>query len=330
MRNIRSSVATGDTDGPSQTIDSGIATKADEAFQLRKQQREERLNTSLPPATDIFRDDNPKMAEERDLLFNSGKVMKVDSKRVLEPKDFVPDMVGSNAAQRHMQAAEIKRNASHTMDLEMWSHDTFINTCRQLLVKPSTKLGLLYLSDFIHNYLDHPPKHELAVQMVAIQQHVQSGSLRRLLVRIADKNSNGDLVNGWLVDLIDVLEMIVEEEHSLKGQLSAIGVTCNKLSLHFAKKACGGHYPTADKLAKTGMYFKRIIVQVLVLADSLGCYERNTVARLPVKKSKREIETGDDTYMFSLKSALEGPDSDEEDISDEEQFVHDGNYQSEH
>lgn len=317
MKNLRSTVANVESDGPQRTLDCGIANTGDEAFTLRKQHREDRLPTGPPTPVDVFRSPSPKMSEERDLLYNAGNSISIDTEKVLKPVDFKPDLPSTSPAQRHMQAAELYRNSKYTKDLETWAFDTFLYTCRQLLARPSTKLGLLYLNDFISNFIDHPPRYELAMQMLAIQQHIQQPALQRLFMKITDKNEKGELTQMWLIDLINVLEMILEEESSLNNQLSAVNVACNKLSLHFAKKACGGHYPSADKLAKTSVYFQRIITSILTLAESLGCYERNTVARKPLKRVKREKETSDEAYMFSLKTALEGIDTDDNDSNDD-------------
>ncbi|UJZ92506.1 52K protein [Barthadenovirus sternae] len=320
MKNIRSTVSNCEGDGSQRIIDCGIANKGDEIFELRQQQRDDKntTNSTLPEAVDIFRDPEPKMSEERDLVFKSGLSLDVDKGRKLEPNDFKPDVIGSNSALRHMQAAEMHRNSSHTADLEIYAHDMFMITVRQLLKHPSTKLGLLYLCDFLDNYVNSKPTHELAVQMVTLQHHIDSPVLRRIFSKINCRDDKGNLTQQWILNLINVIQMIVEEEMSVSSQLCGIGVACNKLALHFAKKASGGHYPTADKLAKTSTYFRRIIVAILNLAKSIGCYERNTTPRLPLKKSHREVETGDDAYMFSLTTALEGPESDEEDTVSED------------
>nr|WMQ77645.1 52KDa [Zoothera dauma adenovirus] len=296
-------------------VDCGIANKRDEDFRLRKQQRDDRITSSPPEPVNIFSDSEPKMAEERDLLYKSGNDIEIDTSRQLTAEDFKPDLPGSSVASRHMDAAELYRNAKHTASVERWAHDSFMITCRQLLKRPSTRLGILYLCDFLHSYVENPPRHELAVQMVAIQQHVENGYLRRTLNSIGEKNENGDLKQGWLLELIRVLQLIMEEESKLSNQLAALSVCCNKLSLHFCKKACGGRYPTSDKLSKTNVFFRRLIIAILVLSDKLGCYERNIVPREPKRKVMREIETSDDVYMLNLKNALEGPESDEDDFS---------------
>lgn len=313
MKSMRSSIEKGE---PDVTLDCGIAQKGDDAFEARAQMARDKSNaTSLPQPKDLFRDPEPKMSEERDLMYNAGNVLALDTNRRLRPEDFVPDMPGSNAALRHMQAAELHRDAKHTRSLEQWAHDSFMAHSRLLLAKHSTKLGMLYLSDFLHMYVTSPPRHELAMQMVAIQQHTDSAPLRRILKNITSKNQSGELANQWFIDLLEVMQLIVEEESSLSTQLAAMGVVCNRMALHFAKRACGGRYPTADKLAKTSVYFRRIMMALLVLSDKLGCYERNTVPRKSRRRADRYVEEDDASYMFSLKSALEDPESDENDDS---------------
>ncbi|QEJ80728.1 52K protein [Psittacine adenovirus 3] len=314
MRNMRAGHEYADGEEMPAPSNCGIAVRSDEELQARKEQRADHAGASAGPKRpkDVFRDAEPRMAEERDLAYKAGKAVTVDMSKVLCPEDFSPDMPGSSPAERHIQAAELKRNATHTDNLEEWAHDTFMMTCRQLLRQHSTRLGVIYLSDFLHSYVDSPPKHELAVQMAAIQQHTQNAVLRRALQRAGEKNEKGESTQKWFLDLIRVIEMIVEEERHVGAQLAALNVTCNRLALHFAKKAAGGHYPSADKLAKTSIYFRRVICGVLALAQAIGCYERNTTPRLPLPKCKREVEDSDESYMFSLRTALEGPETEEE------------------
>lgn len=256
------------------------------------------------------------MDEERDLAYHAGNAVKLDRERCFTPRDFEPDLPASNAALRHTMVADLQRDATHTRSLEKWAHDSFMAECRVLLTKHSTRLGMLYLSDFLHMFVGAPPRHELAMQMVALQQHADSAPLRRIL-RDVTKREGEQLVNQWFLDLVEVIQMVMDEESRISTQLSAIGVVCNRMSLHFAKKACGGHYPTADKLAKTSMYFRRIILATLTLADKIGCYERNTVQRRGKRKADSRVEESDETYMFSLKHALEERESDEEDEASE-------------
>lgn len=322
MKSMRSSLAKGDADD---VVDCGIAQKGDDAFSTRAQMSRDKRNSQVeaPKAKDLFRDTETRMAEERDLKYHAGNSIELDRNKCLSPSDFSPDFPGSNAALRHAEAAELQRDAVHTRSLEKWAHDSFMAHARVLLCKHSTRLGMLYISDFLQMYVSSPPRHELAMQMVAIQQHVESPPLRRILKDLTKQNSNGSLSNKWFLDLVEVLQMVLEEESSVSTQLSAIGVICNRMSLHFAKRASGGHYPTADKLAKTSVYFRRIIMALLTLADKLGCYERNSVSRRPKRKADKDIEDGDETYMFSLKSALEEPESDEEDDESSEEEVSD-------
>lgn len=314
MKNLRNALDGSD----SPAADRGIAQRGDANFDTRAQiAKDKSENFGLPPATDLFREGEVKMEDERDLMFKAGESMKV-SEKVLEPDDFRPDFPGSNAALRHTQAAELKRNASHTRSLEQWAHDTFMADARALLVKHSTRLGLLYLNDFLEMYTHSKPMHELAVQLVALSQHTTNRPLQRLLKDIASRNDYGELSAQWYLDLLDVMQMIVEEEKDLRTQLSAIGVTCNRMALHFAKKACGGKYPSADKLAKTSMYFRRILIATLELCERIGCYERNSVPRRPRRAADTKMEDSDETYMFSLRRALEEHSNEEEDDDFEE------------
>ncbi|QOJ53942.1 52K protein [Barthadenovirus mellis] len=289
------------------------AGSREEGAQFRKQSRVEECAVPPPAPKDVFREPLVRPDGHRDLQYKAGNAMVLDEKRALTVSDFEPDVPGSNPAMRRMEAADLKRNAVYTKDLEAWAHDYFLDSCRQYLCKVSVDLGLVYLSDFLKNYAAQAPSHALATQMVLLQQHADS-CLRRVLSSVGNSTSKG----AWFVDLVGVLELIVEEERTPAARASAIGVAVNKLALHFAKKACGGHYPTADKLAKTGVYFRRVIAETLALADRIGCYDRYYSALRPVAPARVRPEQDDASYLFSLRTALDEHGSAEGDSDGEE------------
>lgn len=292
----------------------GVASDScSESFRARKQARYDSIPACAPEPQNLFSSGRGNMPEEqRDLEYKSGLSMNIDKDRVLTHEDFKPDMKGYNSAIRRMEACDIKRNASHTRDVETWAHDHFMESCKQLFGRPSVELGIVYFGDFVRNYVDRPPNHQLAVQMVLLQQHADP-CLKRVLSSIKPADDNGKFAWGWFVDLVGVLELVVEEERTAESRTSAAAVIVNKLSLHFAKMASGGNYPTADKLSKTNIYFKRLVVSCLKLADRIGCYDRDLTAHpKPVAKSRRSLEPTDAEYLFSLESALEGAESDED------------------
>lgn len=298
------------------------ADRGSESFKARKQARTEAIPTGAPEPQNVFSPSKGIKREEiRDLEYKSGLAMSLDPDRVMDAEDFRPDMKGSNAAMRRMEACDLKRNACHTYDVEAWAHDQFMESCRQLLSRPSVELGIVYFGDFVRNYVDRPPSHQIAVQMVLLQQHADP-CLKRILACLKAPEENGKPnVADWFVDLVGVLELVVEEERTPEARASAAGVIVNKLSLHFAKKACGGSYPTADKLSKTNIYFKRVVVSCLRLADRIGCYDRDMNARpRPTARSRKMLEPTDAEYLFSLESALEGAESDEEEEESEEGY----------
>ncbi|QSV39476.2 52K [Bovine adenovirus 7] len=315
LQNLRTSLDTADSPGIVNIADCegcvGIASKPDEQTKFRRSQRDDRLPKAQIPLEDIHSDPEPKMAEERDLQYKASNVIKLDENKVLKSDDFKPDFPSSSPAQRHIEAAKIKRDGDYTRSLEQWSHDTFISHCKQLLTRPCTSLGIIYLDDFLQTYLEHSNSSSLNFQLFTLINHVNEPMLKRLLKSISDKNEKG-FVNQWLIDLITCMYLILRDEKDLDNQISALLITSNHLALHFAKKASGGLYPTADKLAKTHIFFKRIILGILALAESIGSYTKNPVSKRPVKKSKTEIEPSDQMYMFSLKGALEAPESDDE------------------
>lgn len=298
---------------PDNLVACGIASAGDSHDLMRYKQREDRLPSASVPVVDLFRDKTHQYKEdERHLQYHAGASMELDKSRLLDVDDFRPDFQGTNVAQRHMQAAEVKRNSNHTRDLEEWAFDAFVDHARQLVLRPQTALGVLYLHDFISTFLEHPPTHELVMQLLTLQNHTSDPTLKRNLSKIIDRSANGDLVYQWLIDLIAVIHMIFRDEQTVRERLTALLTTVNHISLHFAKKASGGRYPSSDKLAKTHTYFKRIVLAILSLADSIGCYGRNPGSLKHPKRAHIMPETSDESYMFSLKGALESPDTDEE------------------
>lgn len=294
-------------------VSCGIASKSEETDVLRTKQREERLPQAQIPVVDLFRDNSrPYMEDERDLRYNSAASLDIDSDKKLDVTDFRPDLMGSNKGQRHLEASELKRNGTHTRDLEQWAFDEFVSHAYQLILRPQTSLGLLYLADFVDTFVSQPPSHAMYSQMVLLLNHTQEHTLKRALGRITEKDEKGHLLYQWLIDLINVLDMIFRDEHTSRERLTALLTTTNHLALYFSKKASGGHYPSADKLAKTHTYFKRLVLSILALAESLGCYSRNTVPHRPLKQAHTFPETTDESYMFSLKGALEATHSDDE------------------
>lgn len=320
LKNIRSTVehSSPAPSGPSQRTEAdmvscGIASSGDDSDILRHKQREDRIPPSSVPVVDVFRDNSKRyMQDERHLQYHAGHAMDLDKNRILDVDDFIPDFAGTNEGQRRLQASEIYRNSKHTQDLEQWAFDTFVDHVRQLILRPETALGLLYLNDFLDTFVDKQPSHALIMQMITLQNHTHDPTLRRSLGKITDKTPKGSYVYQWLLDLISVLDMIFRDEHSVRERITAILTAINHISLHFAKKASGGHYPSSDKLAKTHAYFKRIVLAILSLSDSIGCYGGTVTPVRAPKRCHSQLENSDETYMFSLKGALESPDSDEE------------------
>ncbi|AAA84973.1 52K [Ovine adenovirus 7] len=326
LQNLRSSLETPDLSSNSPGTSNknekdefepavGISSKPSDEFNMRRSQRDDNLPKSQIPVVDILHDKNPKMAEERDLMYKSSACIKLDDSKQLKTDMFRPDFAGTSPAQRHIEAAELKRNGSYTRSLEQWTHDSFISHVKQLLSRPFISLGITYLDDFLQTYLDHTESSSLNFQLFTLINHCSENTLKRILKHISKKNEKNQYVNQWLIDLITCIYLIIRDEQNVTEQVNALLVTSNHLALHFAKKATGGFYPTADKLAKTHIFFKRIILGILSLAESIGCYTVNPYCKNPLKKSKVEVEPSDEMYMFSLKGALEHPDSDEDEDS---------------
>ncbi|QJR83090.1 52K [Bearded dragon adenovirus 1] len=262
------------------------------------------------PQVDLFRDPEPYMEEERDLRYRASGCLNLPPE-VMTEVDFQPDEVG-NRAIRQLEAAKLKRSGEFTRDAEKWQHDLFQSSVRQLLLRHNTPMGMLYLSDFFNTFVDAPPSHALSMQHLTILNHVTEPTLYRALKEIDAKTKGGRLKKEWLLHLLEVLHMIFKEERTVSGRLTALMTACNEIALAFAKKACGGRYPSTDKFSKTLTYFRRLVVAILALAESIGCYAVNYAPPRAPKKAKLEVEPSDSSYMLRLEGALEAPESDEE------------------
>lgn len=301
------------------TTSCGIASRGDQECLLREAQREDRIPKPAVPAVDLFRDSNAFMTGERDLMYQSSNQISLDPS-IVEPEDFVPDEMGSRA-QRHMEACKLRANGQHTRDIEKWQHDTFQSRVKQMLYRHHTPLGALYLSDFLNTFVDNPPSHGLTMQLITLVNHVNDPTLKRFLKDIASRDSEGKLKYKWLLNLVNIIDMIFRDEATARERLTALLTVANQFALCFSKKANGGMFPSTDQLSKTHTFFRRIILGLLSLAESIGCYSTNHLASRPQKRAKVEVEPSDDSYMFSLKGALEAPESDEEDEDSEESWT---------
>lgn len=294
----------------------GIASDGGRETQLRTTQREDRAPKAIGPGVDLFRDPSSRMDEERDLRYKSAAAIALTEEKV-SPEHFDPDLCGS-AGQRLMEASKLHRDGMKTRDAERYQHDTYVKHLLQLICRPDTALGMLYINDFFCTMLEQAPSHSHAMQHMVFLNHTTEPTLRRLLKNITDKDEEGNLKNQWLLSLMGIMDMIFRDEHSPKEKLTALLTVTNELALSFSKKATGG-FPTTDKLAKTHTYFRRIILGLLSLAESLGCYKHNYVVPRAQKRAKTEVEPSDESYMFSLKGALEAPESDEDEESQSEE-----------
>lgn len=327
LKNIRTRLCTGEG-GVGETGDhlvfpdgasgAGIATAPHHDHETRAQVLDDKLPPARVEREDVFRSPARRRAEERDLRYHSGKAVRMAGVQKIGPEDFAPDAPGSSRAARLIEAAELRRNAQHTDSLERWAYDAFVNSCRVFLLRGHTGLGMMYLHDFIQTFLAAPPSHALTAQWLTLQHHIESAPLRRAFSLLNEKAADGRPTQQWLVDLVAVLNLILREGGmTLQERLAAISTTCNQLSLHFAKRACQGGYPTADKLSKTNTYFRRTITSILALCEALGRYQTTPVTPRPRKRARQELEDSDASYLFSLERALEEPESDEEDDEDD-------------
>lgn len=269
--------------------------------ETRMRERDLRRGASVPQ-TNLFkspRSEVPQNDYERDVMYRAGEQLELPRQRVLTPQDFEGDPT-FNPAVNHLKAAELKRAAEQTAfdeELRNVCHQTRV---RSKLLRPELRAGIYYVYDFVKTYLDHPDgRVKLTPQLVLVAQHAGNSMLARRLWQIAEPR------NRWLVDLIEISHMIVNDPSlTVEQQVAAFCTTVVELSMTYAKKSARNGYPSMAQMAKAQEYFFRLIEEILSLGVEVGVYNNQPLPFRPKRYSELPQMTDAD-YMFGLTQALE-------------------------
>lgn len=264
--------------------------------------KQEAAEAYVPPSN-VFRDNEGEEAEGmRHMRFESGRALRVGlgAKRVLTDYSFEKDpATGISPGEAHVKAADLVTAYEQTVKEEVNFQTTFNNNVRTLLSREEVVVGLMYLWDFVEAYLDNPLSKALTAQLFLIVQHCRDeGVLRESLLNIAEPESR------WLVDLLNLLQTIVVQEHSLAvgEKVAAINYSIIALSKHYARKIFNSVFVPIDKEAKINTFYMRTVVKLLVLSDDIGMYRNERIER--AVSGARQREYNDRELMHRLRQAL--------------------------
>lgn len=261
------------------------------------------------------RDSLPQGDYERDVMYEAGKAIDVDPRRVLQPEDFQGEHPDFTPGANHLRAAELKRASEQTAFGEEVRNSRHQTRLRTALLRPELPAGIYYLYDFMQTYVDHPDgRVKLNPQLVLVAQHAGNSLLGQRIWAIAEDK------NAWLRDLIEMAYMIVQDPSlSAEQKLSAICTTVVELSMKYAKLVAKNGYPSMAQMAKAQEFFYRVMESILDLGVQVGVYN-NYPVRFRQKRMSELPQMTDADYMFGLTQALENrpPQQEEFDSGDSE------------
>lgn len=257
------------------------------------------------PKTNLARDDPGQYPEySRDLKLRAGRAMELDPEYKLSDEDFkIPNDVPISKARAHLEAASLASSYQQTVRDERNFQDSFNNHVRTLLTRDEVTTGMLHLWDFVEAYIANPGSKSLTAQLFLIVQHSRDdGIFRDSLMNIAEPEGR------WLLDLINVLQSIIVQEHNLPiaEKVAAINYAAISLGKFYARKIYDSPFVPLDKEVKITTFYMRMILKLLSLADDLGIYRNERMER--VVSAGRSRELNDVELMRHLKRALTGPD----------------------
>lgn len=279
-------------------LQGGAAPESHPRVQMKQEAAE-----AYVPRSNVFRDNEGEEAEGmRHMRFESGRALRnnLGSKRVLTDYSFEKDPnTGISPGEAHVKAADLVTAYEQTVKEEVNFQTTFNNNVRTLLSREEVAVGLMYLWDFVEAFLDNPLSKALTAQLFLIVQHCRDeGVLRESLLNIAEPESR------WLVDLLNLLQTIVVQEHSLAvgEKVAAINYSIIALSKHYARKIFNSVFVPIDKEAKINTFYMRTVVKLLVLSDDIGMYRNERIER--AVSGARQREYNDRELMHRLRQAL--------------------------
>lgn len=270
------------------------------------------------PKSNLARDDSGQYPEyNRDLKLRAGKEMILDSEYQLTDDDFkiTSNELPISKARAHLEAASLASSYQQTVRDERNFQESFNNHVRTLLTRDEVTTGLLHLWDFVEAFLTNPTSKSLTAQLFLIVQHSRDdGIFRESLMNIAEPEGR------WLLDLINVLQSIIVQEHNLPigEKVAAINYAAISLGKFYARKIYDSPFVPLDKEVKITTFYMRMILKLLTLADDLGIYRNERMER--VVSAGRSRELSDVELMKHLKRALTNPEFEESQEEEDDEY----------
>lgn len=262
---------------------------------------------SYIPKSNLARDDDGEYPEfKRDLKLRAGRDMVIDSNYKISDDDFNIPVRGApiSTARAHIEAASLASSYQQTVKDERNFQESFNNHVRTLLTRDEVTTGLLHLWDFVEAFVTNPRSKSLTAQLFLIIQHSRDdGIFRESLLNIAEPEGK------WLLDLINVLQSIIVQEHNLpiSEKVAAINYAAMSLGKFYARKIYDSPFVPLDKEVKITTFYMRMILKILALCDDLGIYRNERMER--VVSAGRTKELSDVELMKHLRKALTSSDA---------------------
>lgn len=254
------------------------------------------------PRANLARDDEGGYPEGlRDLRLRAGREMHLPRDHLITDEDFELPARGAavSPARAHLEAASLATAYQQTVKEERNFQQSFNNHVRTLLTREEVCVGLMHLWDFVESFLSNPRSKSLTAQLFLIVQHARDdGIFKESLLNIAEPEGR------WLFDLVNVLQSIVVQEHSLPlaEKVAAINYAAMSLGRFYARKIYDSPFVPLDKEVKVTTFYMRMILKILTLSDDIGIYRNERMQRVVSSGRKRELS--DMELMSHLRRAL--------------------------
>lgn len=254
------------------------------------------------PRQNLARDDMGAYGEgERDLRLRAGREIRLPQERHVTEEDFeIPERGAPvRPAQAHLEAASLVTAYEQTVKEERNFQRSFNHHVRTLLTREEVTVGLMHLWDFIEAYLSNPRSKALTAQLFLIVQHARDdGVYKEALLNVAEPEGR------WLVDLVNVLQSIVVQEHQLplSEKVAAVNYAAMSLGRFYARKIYDSPFVPMDKEVKITTFYMRMVLKTLTLSDDIGVYRNERMQR--VVSTTRGRELSDSELLRHLRRAL--------------------------
>lgn len=254
------------------------------------------------PRQNLVREDEGAYGEGvRDMRLRAGRDIRLPPNKHVTDEDFEIPETGApvRPARAHLEAASLVTAYEQTVKEERNYQKSFNNHVRTLLTREEVPIGLMHLWDFIEAYLTNPRSKSLTAQLFLIVQHSRDdGVYKEALLNIAEPDGR------WLVDLVNVLQSIVVQEHQLPlaEKVAAINYAAMSLGSFYARKIYNSPFVPLDKEVKVTTFYMRMTLKTLTLSNDIGIYRNEKMQRVVAASRARELS--DVELMRHLQRAL--------------------------